>query len=111
MTINKKQILIPPELNGLRIDSAVHKLLPEYSRGKIQAWIKDGHITLDGQIIPSKKKIIGGENLIIEIQEEKELKQFRPENIDIDIIYEDKDIFIVNKKPGNSSYRRGCNWE
>ena len=52
MTINKKQILIPLELNGLRIDSAVHKLLPEYSRGKIQAWIKCGHITIDGQIIP-----------------------------------------------------------
>ena len=73
MTINKKQILIPLELNGLRIDSAVHKLLPEYSRGKIQAWIKAGHITVDGQTISSKKKIIGGENLIIEIQEEEEL--------------------------------------
>ena len=62
------------------------RLLPEYSRGKIQAWIKGGHITIDGQTISSKKKIIGGENLIIEIQEEEELKQFRPEKIDIDII-------------------------
>lgn len=110
MTINKKQILIPPELNGLRIDSAVHKLLPEYSRGKIQAWIKGGHITIDGQTISSKKKIIGGENLIIEIQEEEELKQFRPENIDIDIIYEDKDIFIVNKKPGMVVHPAAGNW-
>ena len=70
MTINKKQILIPLELNGQRIDSAVHKLLPEYSRGKIQAWIKNGYITVDGQTISSKKKIIGGENLIIEIQKD-----------------------------------------
>ena len=89
MTINKKQILIPLELNGLRIDSAVHKLLPEYSRGKIQVGIKAGHIIMDVQKIPSKKKIIGGENLIIEIQEEEELKQFKPENRDIDSIYED----------------------
>ena len=110
MTINKKQILIPLELNGLRIDSAVHKLLPEYSRGKIQSWIKAGHITVEGKTISSKKKIIGGENLIIEIQEEEELKQFRPENIDIDIIYEDKDIFIVNKKPGMVVHPAAGNW-
>lgn len=110
MTINKKQILIPLELNGLRIDLAVHKLLPEYSRGKIQTLIKDGHITVDGKIIPSKKKVIGGENLIIEIQEDAELKKFKPENIDIDIIYEDKDIFIVNKKPGMVVHPAAGNW-
>ena len=111
MTINKKQILIPLELNGQRIDSAVHKLLPEYSRGKIQAWIKNGYITVDGQTISSKKKIIGGENLIIEIQEEEELKQFRPENIDIDIIYEDKDILILNKPKGMVVHPGAGNYE
>ena len=34
---------------------SIQTLLPEYSRGKIQAWIKTGHITIDGQTIPSKK--------------------------------------------------------
>ncbi len=111
MTINKIQILISPELNGLRIDSAVQKLLPEYSRGKIQSLIKSGYITIDGQTILPKKKVIVGDNLIIEIQEEEECKQFKPENIDIDIIYEDKDIFIVNKKPGMVVHPAAGNWD
>ena len=110
MTPKKKQILIPIELSGSRIDAAVHRLLPEYSRGKIQLWIKDGHVLVDGKKVESKKKIIGGEILIVDIQEDEELKQFEPENIPIDVIFEDEDLIVLNKAHGMVVHPAAGNW-
>ena len=106
----KKNFLIPPELVGYRLDAAIQKLLPEYSRAKIQSWIKDNYILVDGKNCVSKKKLIGGEVIIINIQKSEELKQFEPENIPIHVIYEDEDILVLNKNHGLVIHPAAGNW-
>ncbi len=110
MTSNKKQILIPIDMTGIRVDAALHKLFPEYSRAKIQSWINDGHVLVDGKSLPSKKKLVGGEIILLEPQTDEELSQYIPEEIPIQIVYEDADILIVNKKQGMVVHPAAGNW-
>ena len=90
---------IPAHLDNKRLDQALAELFPEYSRARLQAWIKAGQITVDDKILKPRDKIHTGQNIIvnpiIEPQERWEAQQ-----IPLDIIYEDDDIIIINKPPG-----------
>ena len=90
---------IPAELAGHRLDQALAELFSEFSRSKLQSWIKDGHVLLDGVVQDSKHKVFGGEwvelQAIIEMQTE-----CAPENIPLEILYEDEELLIVNKPAG-----------
>ena len=79
MASKKKEFKVPTELGGQRIDTVIQSLLPEYSRTRIQRWIKDGHIKVDNLLINPKKKIIGGEYIEIDIQPDEQSYQFEPE--------------------------------
>jgi len=81
---------------GSRLDIVIAKEYPEYSRTHIKKWIERGFLTLDGKQVKPRTKIMGNE--IVEIRaEEEELIKDLPEDIDIDIIFEDKDLIVVNK--------------
>ncbi len=90
---------IPLELAGLRLDQALAGLFPEFSRSKLQSWIKDGHVLLDGEARIPKHKVLGGEQ--VELQAESEIDaDCAAEDIPLDIAYEDGHLLIVNKPPG-----------
>ena len=81
---------------GSRLDIVIAKEYPEYSRTHIKRWIEKGFLTLNGKQVKPRTKIMGNE--IVEIRaEEEELIKDLPEDIDIDIIFEDKDLIVVNK--------------
>ena len=90
---------IPAELAGHRLDQALAELFSEFSRSKLQSWIKDGHVLLDGVAQDPKHKVFGGEwvelQAIIEMQTE-----CAPENIPLEILYEDEELLIVTKPAG-----------
>ncbi len=90
---------IPLELAGLRLDQALAGLFPGFSRSKLQSWIKDGHVLLDGVVQNQKRKVLGGEQveLCAEIQQNTRCE---PEDIPLDILFEDEDLLIVNKPAG-----------
>ena len=50
---DKREIVVPENLSGKRLDTIVHELLTEFSRSKIQQWINDGHVKVDGQVLLS----------------------------------------------------------
>jgi 23S rRNA pseudouridine1911/1915/1917 synthase len=92
-------IIIPEPLAGLRLDQALARLLPEYSRSQIQDWIKNNKITLNGKVPRVRDTVAGGEEVIIQA----ELKQqpiWAAESIALDIIYEDEAFLIINKPIG-----------
>jgi 23S rRNA pseudouridine1911/1915/1917 synthase len=95
----QSSITIPVEFNDSRLDVALGTLLPEYSRSKIQDWIKSGYVTVDGEILRSKDKVqtdqIVNINAITTV-----VTTEQPQPIDLDVIYEDQDIIIINKPPG-----------
>jgi 23S rRNA pseudouridine1911/1915/1917 synthase len=90
---------IPLELAGLRLDQALAAVFSEFSRSKLQSWIKDGHVLLDGVAQNSKRKVLGGEQ--VELCAEIEIETgCEPEDIPLDILYEDDALLIVNKPAG-----------
>ena len=58
-------IIIPNELGGLRLDQAVTKLFPDYSRTQIQEWIKNGSLTVNQAPARSRVLVMGGETVTI----------------------------------------------
>ncbi len=84
---------------GLRLDVVAAKAFPEFSRNNIQKWIKKGELTLNGSSSKSKQLLRGTE--LLEIQAERiEVVEDLPEEINLDILFEDEDIMVINKKPG-----------
>ena len=90
---------IPLELSGLRLDQALAELFPDFSRSKLQSWIKEGHVLLDGEAQNPKRKVLGGEQVLLQAEIELET-DCEPEDIPLDIVYEDESLLIVNKPAG-----------
>jgi len=110
MVANKKKFIIPNTCVGKRADLVIHELMPEYSRARIQSWIKKSFITIDSDSFSPKRKVIGGELVDIDIQPEEQANQFEPEDLSLDIIYEDDDIFVINKPANIVVHPAAGNW-
>ena len=64
-----QEITIPFSLAGTRLDGALAQLFPEHSRSRLKAWLDEGHVTVDGAVLPGKTKLDGGEILIANLPE------------------------------------------
>ena len=95
----KLQADVPVELSGLRLDQIAAKLFPDYSRSRLQAWIKSGELLVDGEKRRIRDKLLSGAVLVIVAEVEDE-GRWRPENIDLDIVYEDQALIVINKPAG-----------
>jgi 23S rRNA pseudouridine1911/1915/1917 synthase len=105
---------IPMSMGGQRLDVALQQLLPEHSRSRLQAWIKAGLVTLDGEAdtkqITAKTKLWGGELVTINPPENAQDNAFKPENIPLDIVFEDDSILVINKPAGLVVHPAAGNW-
>lgn len=98
--MNDSQIkLIAPDDNQ-RLDKLVQAVLTDLSRTQIQNLIKDGAVTVDGQQVKPGIKLKGGEQIIINLPSEESTLVIEPEAIDLDILYDDEDIAVLNKPAG-----------
>ena len=93
------EFIVDEENNGLRIDKYLSQIQSDLSRNYIQKLIDDGKVSMDGKPVKSNSKVKSGSLVIITIPELKEA-EIVPEDLPIDIIYEDPDIIIVNKQKG-----------
>lgn len=80
----------------LRIDKYLAQELNEYSREFIMRLIDDKKITVNGKVIKPSYRVKEGDNIVLEIEEAKELDEVA-QNIPLDIVYEDEDIIVINK--------------
>lgn len=106
-----KNWTVPNELAGLRLDAALAKLAPEFSRSRLTAWIKDNHVTVNGSVVPPKYKLIGGETIQVAIQQDESQLAFTPEPMPLDIIYEDDCVLVLNKPAGLVVHPAAGNWQ
>ena len=95
----KRQFQISTDAYGQRLDQVVAVLLPDYSRSRLQKWIKQGKILLNGELCKPKTKVTGGETILVTIEEEQQ-GEWLAERIPLDIIFEDDSILIINKPVG-----------
>lgn len=83
-----------------RLDSYLSNLFSDISRAKIQSLIKDGKVLIDGKIKKSSYKLKSGEKINLEFEEEELEKVYPPQNIPLEIIWEDENMLVVNKPSG-----------
>lgn len=103
--------VVGAELAGLRLDLALAKLIPEYSRSRLQEWIAQGKVSIDGASVTGRQKVWGGEVIeVTPIAHPAELPH-RAENIGLDIAYEDDSILVINKPAGLVVHPGSGNWE
>jgi 23S rRNA pseudouridine1911/1915/1917 synthase len=84
---------------GLRLDQALARALPQYSRARLQGWIEAGAVKVDGQVPRPRDKIQGGEHVRIEARLEPETR-VTAEDLPVDVVYKDRGIFVINKPAG-----------
>lgn len=90
---------IPPDLAGQRFDQILPGLFPGHSRSHLAGEVKAGRIRLDGREVPPRTRIVGGE--IVDWQRsDAPVLGDRPEAIDLDIVFEDDDLLILDKPAG-----------
>tara|TARA_A100001011_G_scaffold292891_1_gene304674 strand:+ start:4507 stop:5463 length:957 start_codon:yes stop_codon:yes gene_type:complete len=94
----KREIVVPESLAFKRLDHIAAILLPAYSRNRIQSWIKSGDLTVNGKPYRSSDKLAGGEIMALNVALEN--LEAQPEPMDLDIVYEDQDLLVVNKSAG-----------
>ncbi len=90
---------VPPEAAGKRLDVWLGSRLSDLSRSRIQALIASGHIRLNGQAAKPSQKLSAGMNLSVEIPPPAE-SRMEPEDIPLQILFEDPDIIVLNKPAG-----------
>jgi 23S rRNA pseudouridine1911/1915/1917 synthase len=95
---------------GERLDKVLSKLVPQYSRSRIQQWIEAGFVTIDGQPARGKATVLGDEDIIILPQAAPEEQAFKPEVMDLSIVHEDAEIMVINKPPGLVVHPAAGNW-
>ena len=94
------ELEISPIYSGERLDATLANLMTDYSRNRIQQWIKNGAVTIDGKVCTRPREaLLGDERIVVEVEIHDET-QIEAQDIDIDVIYEDDDILIVNKPVG-----------
>ena len=92
-------LIVTKEEEGIRIDKYISLKLENISRVAIQRMIENGNILVNENRVKVSYKIIQNDNIKI-TEEEKKESYLKPENIPLDIIYEDNDIIVVNKQKG-----------
>ena len=89
----------PPELAGRRLDQALAALLPQYSRTRIQRWIEEGAVRVNGLAPRARDMVVGGEAATVEARLADETT-IAPEKLPLDIVHQDAAIIVIDKPPG-----------
>lgn len=87
------------EMQNGRLDKACSEIFSDYSRSQIKQLLDGGNITVNGKTEKAKYKVKSGDVIRLEEPETKTL-ELRPENIPLDIVYEDDDVIVINKPQG-----------
>ena len=91
--------VVPSSAAGRRFDAVVAELFPEYSRTRLSEWIKAGDVLLDGAQVRGRDSVRGGEVATLSVILDTQTHSL-PEDIPLDVLYEDSEVFVLNKPAG-----------
>ena len=100
---------VPDEMAGMRLDQILSSLFSDYSRSKLQTWVKSERVKVDGVFLKTRTRLEGGEWIELDAEPEAVLN-CEAENIPLDIVYEDEALLIVNKPAGLVVHPGAGNW-
>jgi len=98
-TRHQRELRLPPQAAGRRLDLALAAALPEFSRSRLKRWIDDGMLRVDGRVPRPRDIVAGGERVVLDAPDEDAVTAVAQE-IGIAIAYEDPDVIVVDKAAG-----------
>lgn len=101
---------VPADLSGLRLDQVVARLLPEYSRGRLQQWIEAGQITVGEHAVSVRHKVYSGDRIAVVVTPMPQEADHAPEAMNLAVVYEDPHILVINKPAGLVVHPGAGNW-
>lgn len=101
---------LTPVVCGVRLDKVISKLVPQFSRSRMQQWIEEGYVTVDGQVAKTKMTAYGDETIVVLPQPAPEDKASTPEPMDLAIVHEDDAIIVLDKPAGLVVHPAAGNW-
>ncbi|MBU3735509.1 MAG: 23S rRNA pseudouridine(1911/1915/1917) synthase RluD [Methylobacterium sp.] len=104
-------LVIPQSMGGSRLDQALQKLLPDYSRSRLQAWIKAQRVSVDDLPATAKQKVWGGERILLHPEPGPEAAAFHAEAMDLAVVYEDAHLLVIDKPAGMVVHPAAGNWQ
>ncbi len=102
---------VPDRCAGSRLDLVLAELWPQHSRSRFQTWVREGRVQVDGKVESEpKRKLIGGE--VLELSEPPGMRELaeQPEDIPLDIVFEDDELLVINKPAGLVVHPGSGNW-
>ena len=90
---------IPDELAGQRLDQALARMFPDYSRSRLKAWLLDGSVLVDGASWRPRDPVQGGETVVLIVTADVVVRA-EPEPMALEIVFEDDDLLVINKPAG-----------
>ena len=92
-------LTIPDAMRGRRLDQALAELVQDYSRSRLQQWIRAGQVSLDERIPQVRERLHGGETVCIDATIEPQTRS-GPEDIPLQLVHADADLLVINKPAG-----------
>jgi 23S rRNA pseudouridine1911/1915/1917 synthase len=90
---------VEPHHSGKRLDQVAAEIFSDYSRARLQAWIKNGQLKVNGAMLKPKDKLLGGEFLELTVTPETD-DRWQAQAIELDVVDADKDLILINKPAG-----------
>jgi 23S rRNA pseudouridine1911/1915/1917 synthase len=95
---------VPRALAGIRMDHALAKMFPQYSRNRLQTWLKSGHVTVKRGALVVKLEgsapVLGGELVELTLPPAHDIAMPEAQRMPLDIVFEDADLIVINKPAG-----------
>jgi 23S rRNA pseudouridine1911/1915/1917 synthase len=91
--------VVPAQATGRRFDAVLAELFPEFSRSRLAEWIKSGDARLDGEIVRTRDPVTPGQIATLTVVLETQTHAL-PEDIPLEILYEDSEVLVLNKPAG-----------
>jgi 23S rRNA pseudouridine1911/1915/1917 synthase len=99
MELRSHTLELPATYAGMRLDQALAKALPQYSRARLHGWIEAGAVHVDGRQPRPRDIVKGGEQINIEAHIQPE-NRVAPEAMPLEVLFKDRALFVINKPPG-----------
>src|SRR6185503_16144343 len=91
---------VPAELGGLRLDQALVRVFPQYSRNRLQAWLKSGHITIGGRRLAADAPVTGGETITLRPPAVPDAAAPQAQRMPLKVVFEDAALIVLDKPAG-----------
>lgn len=105
------RLAVPAGCAGLRLDQALARLLPEYSRNRLARWARAGRVTLEGRPALPRRKVWEGDVIVIIPSPDPSAVAHRAETLPLEVVFEDDALLVVNKPAGLVVHPGSGNWQ